>query len=81
MFSLISGRLICLVPLRPLLTIQSHDLFTGADGENGKKKDKDTQESERKLFPHPPKTLWGLELRFLQSLPEFSHLCFVATFG
>lgn len=46
-----------------------------------KKKDKDTQESERKLFPHPPKTLWGLELRVLQSLPEFSHLCFVATFG
>lgn len=46
-----------------------------------KKKDKDTQESERKLFPHPPKTLWGLELRVLKSLPEFSHLCFVATFG
>lgn len=77
-FTLISGRLICLVSFCPLLTIQSHDLFTGADGENGEKKKTRTHKRVRENFFHiPPKRFgaWSWEsCRVCQSSPTFVSL-------
>lgn len=64
-FSLISGRLICLVPLRPLLTIQSHDLFTGSWWRKWKKKRQGHTREWEKTFSTSPQNALGLGVEIL----------------